>query len=88
MATRGEGTPLPTQTARRLVIKGPYRWIRNPMVVAGLVQGLCVGLLLGSRLAVVVPLAGALVWNYVIRPVEEADLETRFGESFRAYRRL
>ncbi|MFP7833412.1 hypothetical protein [Marisediminicola sp. LYQ134] len=30
--------------------------------------------------------AGSLVWNYVIRPLEETDLERRFGDDFRRYR--
>ena len=30
MALRGRGTPLPTDAARRLVVSGPYRFVRNP----------------------------------------------------------
>ena len=30
--------------------------------------------------------AGSLIWNYAVRPLEEADLERRFGDEFRRYR--
>ena len=87
MSTRGEGTPLPSAAARRLVVAGPYRWVRNPMAVAGIAQGVGVGLLLGSWLVVAYALAGSLFWNRVIRPHEEADLRARFGGEFDAYAR-
>ncbi|MFC7764900.1 methyltransferase family protein [Leucobacter soli] len=86
MSTRGDGTPLPSATARRLVIAGPYRNVRNPMALAGIVQAVGVGLMLGSWLVVLYGVCGAAYWNWLVRPIEEADLETRFGESFRAYR--
>jgi protein-S-isoprenylcysteine O-methyltransferase Ste14 len=68
------------------VIAGPYRYVRNPMAVAGIAQGVAVGLLLGSWLVVIWALCGSLVWNSLIRPFEEEDLEKRFGDDFRAYR--
>ncbi len=86
MSTLGEGTPLPSATARRLVIAGPYRFVRNPMAVAGIVQGAAVGLILESWLVVVYAVAGSFVWNELVRPIEEADLEARFGPEYVAYR--
>ena len=85
MAWRGEGTPLPLDTARKLVIAGPYRWVRNPMAVAGLAQGFAVGLLLGSYLILAYALAGGLIWQVLVRPIEEADLTRRFGEPYLGY---
>ncbi|MGO4248599.1 isoprenylcysteine carboxylmethyltransferase family protein [Paenarthrobacter sp. RAF54_2] len=70
----------------RLVIAGPYRWIRNPMAVAGITQGAAVGLILGSWLVIAYAVLGSLLWNYAVRPVEEADLEERFGAEFISYR--
>ncbi|SMH50448.1 Phospholipid methyltransferase [Rathayibacter oskolensis] len=86
MSLLGDGTPLPSAMPNRLVIAGPYRWVRNPMAVAGITQGVAVGLLLSSWLVVAYALLGSVLWNYAVRPLEEADLEARFGESFRRYR--
>ena len=86
MSTLGEGTPLPSAMPNRLVIAGPYRWIRNPMAVAGIVQGAAVGLILQSWLVIAYSVLGSLVWNYAVRPLEESDLKERFGEEFRHYR--
>jgi protein-S-isoprenylcysteine O-methyltransferase Ste14 len=85
MSTRGAGTPLPSAMANRLVVAGPYRWVRNPMAIAGIVQGVAVGLMLSSWLVIVYAITGSLLWNYVIRPLEEADLNERFGDDFQRY---
>ncbi|MBM7832490.1 protein-S-isoprenylcysteine O-methyltransferase Ste14 [Agromyces cerinus] len=86
MSTRGDGTPLPAAMPNRLVIAGPYRYVRNPMALSGIVQGVAVGLILSSWLVVVYAILGSLVWNYAVRPHEESDLEARFGDEFRGYR--
>lgn len=86
MALRGEGTPLPAATARNLVVVGPYRFVRNPMAVAGALQTVGVGLWRGSWMVIVSSITGALIWNTFIRPEEEADLAARFGSDYVAYR--
>lgn len=82
----GEGTPVPFDAAARLVVTGPYRWVRNPMAVSGVAQALGVALLVGSPLYLLVPPAGALLWQVVIRPSEERFLLDRFGAEYAAYR--
>lgn len=86
MNVNGDGTPLPAATANRLVTAGPYRVVRNPMAVSGFVQGAAVGLMLSSWMVVVYAVLGSLLWNFAVRPLEEADLEARFGDEFRRYR--
>lgn len=86
MAWHGEGTPLPTATARRLVLVGPYRFVRNPMAIAGLGQGAAVGLWLGSWGVLAGVVTGMIIWQLFVRPAEEADLEARFGDEYRRYR--
>lgn len=85
MAVQGDGTPLPTATAPKLVIAGPYRFVRNPMALAGIAQGIAIGWLLGSYAVIGYAITGAFVWHWFVRPVEEHDLTMRFGESYRQY---
>lgn len=85
MARFGGGTPLPAEMANRLVDDGPYRILRNPMAVAGIVQGVAIGLFVESWFVIAYAIAGSLLWNWMIRPHEEADLRSRFGEDFDDY---
>lgn len=81
----GRGTPVPIQPPERLVIKGLYRYCRNPMYVAQ------VAILLGlfvyrgelSLLAHVVLYAGVVKAWVVWR--EEPELRRRFGEEYLRY---
>src|SRR5262249_39194239 len=85
MAVPGCGTPLPLACPRRLVVVGPYRYVRNPMAISALTQGAAVGLFLGSPFVVLYAAAGAVFWQVLVRPWEEHDLEQRFGPSYRHY---
>jgi protein-S-isoprenylcysteine O-methyltransferase Ste14 len=81
----GKGTLAPWDPTSRLVVVGPYRHVRNPMISGVLAVVLGEAALFGS-----VPL---LVWfgavfavNAVYFPlVEEPDLRKRFGEDYEAY---
>jgi protein-S-isoprenylcysteine O-methyltransferase Ste14 len=82
----GHGTPAPFDAPRTLVIRGPYRYVRNPMYVgAGLaltgaaVFYRSVGLLAYAVLFLIV--ANAFVVWY-----EEPTLARRFGTEYDAYR--
>lgn len=86
MCSSGDGTPLPNQCAKRLVVQGPYRYIRNPMALGGIVQGAAVGLAFGSAMIVAYALLGAFWWDVLARPLEEADLESRFHGDYIRYR--
>ena len=86
MSTLGLGTPLPLDHAKRLVVRGPYSYVRNPMAVSGIGQGLAVALFLGSPLVVLYALTGSLIWQLIFRPLEEDDLQTRFGSEYESYR--
>jgi protein-S-isoprenylcysteine O-methyltransferase Ste14 len=86
LAVEGRGTPLPLDAPRELVVTGPYRYIRNPMATAALLQGGAVGVYLGSPLIVAYAAAGGVFWQLLVRPWEEADLERRHGAPYRRYR--
>ena len=85
MASRGLGTPLPFVATNRLVTSGPYSHVRNPMVVAGLGQGLSVALWAGSSAVVAYVIVGGMIWQYLVRPSEERDLRETFGDEFATY---
>lgn len=87
MSWKGKGTPLPMDCPNILVIDGPYKYVRNPMAVAGIGQGISVGLILGSWLVILYAISGAFLWHYFVRPAEEADLECRFGNDFNEYKK-
>jgi protein-S-isoprenylcysteine O-methyltransferase Ste14 len=86
MSRVGKGTPLPLDHAPNLVVTGPYRYVRNPMAVSGIGQGLCIALFLGSPFVAFYALMGSAIWQLVFRPLEENDLEIRFGREYQCYR--
>ncbi|MGH9173976.1 MAG: methyltransferase family protein [Vicinamibacterales bacterium] len=87
LAITGGGTPAPFDTARTFVVGGPYAYVRNPLVIAAIGQGVAIGLTLGSVPVLVYFATSLIVWYFLIRPDEEHDLAQRFGESWRAYTR-
>ena len=87
LAIKGGGTPLSFDAPRRLVIGGPYAWLRTPMVTGTLLQCVGFGLMKGSIVVIVLGFGFALLWNTLVRPHEENQLQHLFGRSFEAYRR-
>ena len=82
----GEGTPAPWDPPKKFVVRGPYRHVRNPMIVGILLMLSAEALILHSW-----PIAGWLVFfkmaNILYIPgVEEKMLEARFGEDYRRYK--
>lgn len=86
MTKQGEGTPLPSACAKKLVTSGPYRFVRNPMALGGITQGIAVGLALGSPLVMVYGLIGGFWWELLARGSEERFLAQTFGQEYEAYR--
>ena len=82
----GGGTPLPLDQTTRLTVLGLYRFIRNPMAVLGILQGVMLGLYLGSWPVMAYSLFGTVAWEFLARPYEDADLLRRFGGEFEEYR--
>jgi protein-S-isoprenylcysteine O-methyltransferase Ste14 len=85
--TAGRGTLAPWDPPRRLVVSGPYRYVRNPMI-SGVVlilfgTALCLRSMPHAAWAAIF-LAANIVWFPI---VEEPMLEEQFGEEYRTYRR-
>jgi protein-S-isoprenylcysteine O-methyltransferase Ste14 len=83
----GRGTLAPWDPTRRLVIKGPYRYVRNPMITAVLTILLGEAALVGSW-AILIWAAVFFLMNAVYFSLsEEPGLRRRFGPEYDAYRR-
>ena len=85
MAKIGRGTPLPLDAATKLVISGIYGYVRNPMAISGIGQGLAVALFWGSPLVLLYALMGGLIWQLIFRQLEERDLHEKFGADYQKY---
>ena len=86
-ATVGKGTLAPWDPPRRLVIRGPYRHVRNPMISGVLSILLGEAILLGS-VPLVVWFVIDLALNALTIPlVEEPILDGRFGSDYVTYKR-
>ena len=84
-ATEGRGTPAPIDPPEDLVVRGPYRWMRNPMYVAVITFVAGEALLLRSTaLALYAALLG-LVFHLFVFLYEEPTLRRQFGEPYERY---
>jgi protein-S-isoprenylcysteine O-methyltransferase Ste14 len=84
---RAEGTELnPTsETNKSLVVRGPYRFTRNPMYLGLVVLTLGIAILVGSLPMFAVPLFLFATSNWVHIPFEEAKMQRQFGQAFDTY---
>lgn len=75
-----------TKESHRLVVEGPYRWVRHPLYAAAGLWLLGLALLMANLFFfALVVVALALMW-LVIVPREEEELIKRFGDAYRSYR--
>ncbi len=87
LARTGEGTLAPWDPTRKLVVRGPYRFVRNPMITGVLAVLLGEAAVAGS-LAVAAWAAVFFAVNAVWFPlIEEPGLARRFGRDYEDYRR-
>src|SRR5687767_12385146 len=82
----GRGTLAPWDPTRRLVVVGPYRHVRNPMItaVATMLTGEAL-FFLSTRIAMWLLFFVALNHTYFVL-IEEPGLARRFGDEYRRYR--
>ena len=84
-AVLGRGTPAPFDPPRRLVVRGPYRYVRNPMYL-GAGTALAGAALFYETGALWAFAGGFLVLMHVfVVFYEEPTLRQTFGEDYRAY---
>jgi protein-S-isoprenylcysteine O-methyltransferase Ste14 len=84
-AGEGEGTLAPWDPPRRLVVRGAYRYVRNPMISGVLMVLAGEALVLLSRSHLLWALLFFVVNALYIPLVEEPMLARRFGERYNEY---
>jgi protein-S-isoprenylcysteine O-methyltransferase Ste14 len=81
----GKGTPAPFDPPRRLVVNGPYRWMRNPMYVGAVIAMLGAALYYQSA-ALAAYAAGFLTATHLfVVAYEEPTLREAFDGAYERY---
>jgi len=84
--TIGKGTPAPLHPPERFVVKGPYKYMRNPMMLGAWILLIGEALLLHSPVLLLssffifIPAGTLFITKY-----EEPDLKERFGDEYLEY---
>ena len=84
-ARKGRGTPIPADPPRRLVVSGPYRFVRNPMAIGVGVALAGVALFYESTMFFLVVVVFMLAHHVMVRFYEEPKLRRTFGSDYVAY---
>ena len=86
-ATIGKGTLAPWDPTQKLVVQGPYRHVRNPMISGVLSILLGESVLLGSGPVFIFALLFVTINHVYFITSEEPGLMRRFGEEYLRYRK-
>lgn len=81
----GRGTPAPVAPPERLVVGGPFRWVRNPGYVAAIALLVGQALLFASPRLLVYAASIALGFHLFVLLYEEPALRRQFGAEYEAY---
>ena len=83
----GRGTPAPWAPPQKLVVMGPYRYVRNPMITSVLVMLVAEALFFASW-QLIGWMAVFFIANNIYFPLfEEKGLEKRFGDDYHTYKK-
>ena len=84
-AVKGLGTPAPIDAPKVLVVKGLYRFTRNPMYVGVGAMLAGQGILFGSQAIAIYFCGVVLAFNLFVRFYEEPVLRRKFGAQYDEY---
>jgi protein-S-isoprenylcysteine O-methyltransferase Ste14 len=83
---RGRGTPAIFDPPKEFVAVGPYKYVRNPMYIGGVILIVGFGLYQRSVSILLLSLVLAFLIHFFVLFVEENGLEKRFDSSYLEYR--
>lgn len=81
----GQGTPAPFDPPRKLVVRGPYRFVRNPMYVGAYLVVAGTALYFWSLAMAVFLLVLLITSNLFVHFNEEPHLRRAFGQEYENY---
>src|SRR6266480_1001984 len=84
-AVIGKGTPAPFDPPRRLVIAGPYRYVRNPMYIGAALALFGAALFYGSWPLLAYTAAFLLITHWFVLLYEEPTLRRTFATEYEEY---
>lgn len=80
------GVP-PTSKTSKFIVKGSYKFSRNPMYLGmGLIL-LGIGVLIGSWISIIASILFVIIMDYTWIPFEERKLEKQFGKKYLDYKK-
>jgi len=82
----GKGTPAPFDPPQKLVIAGPYRFVRNPMYIGAAIALAGAALFYGSWWLLAYAAAFIAVTHLFVIVYEEPTLDATFGADYSSYR--
>ncbi len=84
-ATLGRGTPAPFDPPRRLVVRGPYKYVRNPMYLGAGLALVGAALFYESGALWAYTAGFLLLMHLFVVLYEEPTLRRSFGEEYETY---
>ena len=83
--TRTGQSPIPWKPSPSLILRGPYRFTRNPMYVGMTLIELGVGLAVNNLWISAFAVAALVTVHFIAVRPEERYLSEKFGDSYKAY---
>jgi Putative protein-S-isoprenylcysteine methyltransferase len=83
----GKGTPAPWAAPKHLVVQGPYKFVRNPMIIGVILILLAEALVLNTRYIFYWAVVFFILNNIYFHYFEEKQLERTFGKEYLDYKK-
>jgi protein-S-isoprenylcysteine O-methyltransferase Ste14 len=84
-ATFGRGTPLPVDAPKKLVMRGLYRYVRNPMYIGVILVILGWATILAHGWLLFYAMGVCILIHLFVVGYEEPRLQKLFGEDYESY---
>jgi len=81
----GKGTPAPFDPPRKLVVRGPYRFVRNPMYLGAALAVAGAALFFQSTMLLLYVAIFLLITHLFVVLYEEPTLRRSFGPEYESY---